>query len=311
VSRIKVVEVDASMIDEVHNLVRRFDNPLATRQRWLTALDQPWRPPNRPSGYASIVDGEMVAFLGALYSKRVLDGQPFEFCNFHSLICDPAHARSALRLIMRAEKVENLHSTVLTPVRNVHHMLIRMGFRPVDHRLLALRPLARGRDRSGGAGLTMTHGPEAIIDRVDEHQARLITDHAATDCRYLLAERDGQRCLVIYQRLGIRVPYGFVLHVGDRQLLQRASGPIRQEIMNDLGVRLVGVDSRMAGGRLPGSMALPTDTRRMLRSEVVPPHLVYNLYSEFPVLGVEAVPSPREELRQRLFPVLRRYLPTR
>lgn len=309
---VKVIEVDASRLDEVYSLVSAFDNPRPS-EHWKAALSTPWCPPGRPHGLAATIDGRMVGFLGTFFVERCIDGKAQQICNFHTLILDEEHRGAGLRLILRGFQVKEALFTALTPVRNVHRMLCRGGFVPLDDKLRLLAPvITRGRNAKDPqwSDVTIADGADAVLDRVDDTEARLVLDHAGTDSKFLMLERGDRRCLVSHITLGHRLDHSYVLHVGDPELFAELSVPLRHHIMEQTGTRLLATDSRfLRGHRPPSSAEFPIPARRLVRPAQVEPWKIDNLYSEMSVLGAPAIPSVREELRQHLGPILHRYIP--
>jgi hypothetical protein len=317
---VKVHDLDRSQLGEVYELVKQFDNPLP-RQQWIDKLSVPWNVEGRPLGIITVDEGgdgtagRVVGFLGYFFANRSIDGVEQQVCNQHTLILADDSRGAGAKLLVRGLRVKGAITTALTPVPNVHHMLSRAGYKTLDDRVTMLLPSVAGRASRRSlrwSDVSIHHGADEVLERLDDSTARLVIDHRDTGCRFLLVERAGRRCLIVHRKMGTRAGYGFVLHAGDHDMLDELTVPIRHSIMESCEVRSVGVDARFLRGRRPRfSVDVPLDTRRLYRHSESPPWMFDNLYSELAVLGSPALPSIREDVRQLVLPKIRRYLPGR
>jgi hypothetical protein len=207
-------------------------------------------------------------------------------------------------------RIKDATLTAMTAVRDVHAVLGRLKFQPLETRVLVVRPRRRRVDHDRARCVTDVGD---IVGRLDDSGARLVVDHDTDACRSVLVESVRGRCLVIATDVGYPMAHVHVLHVSDPDVFAAHAEEIRRHLTDGSGTRFVTVDARLVGGRpVPGALAVPVDVRRVYRPRtdgkgpLLPGDRLDNLYTELSLLRVSEIPNAQEELRQRLRPVISR-----
>ena len=113
-----------------------FESPWC-RDTWRALFEYPMvkRSPNL--GFVLESHGEIVGFLGAIYSQRIVSGQVQRFCNMSSWYTRPGFRESSLSLLTAMLAQPGYTITNFTPNRDVVQVIRACGFRRLEsHKVL-------------------------------------------------------------------------------------------------------------------------------------------------------------------------------
>ena len=283
----------AEEIDAAIGLLRAFA-PRVTASDWRTVLVGPGREADggrepKSVGFGAYHGGDMVGFLAAHASERIIRGRLERICNLHSVFVQPGFAPVGAYLLLAAMADPEVTLTALTPSPRVRDVLKAAHFDLLETasglypRLPDLHALRRGRP-----ALQQVFGDETWLDPA---HARLLRDHAPHGCRgHVVLVGDVARAFVITQRGRLRrlpmLGVSEILYLSDPAVAVRHFGWLKLAIMRAEGTMLLRCDARLTGGarRLAFWRARPG----FFRSKRLQPIDIDNLYSEIIYLDVLA-----------------------
>jgi len=281
--------------DEAYPLLQNFTNARLTRDDWRALFVPAFPTSSDHLGYLLRDQGKAVGVMGCIFSQRTIRGHQFEFCNLSSWFIHPDYRKYSMLFMRRLAELDSCVLTSLTPCKKVHNLFIRMGFVPMEERLLAIPPIPFG--SLSEPPVHLVSDPLELRIKLKGEALDILNDHSGLDCRHFLAESQGETCYIVctkrYKRSpGLRfrrIPTAVIHHASNPGLLARALHTITRRICLRMRAALVISDSRFIGlPSVPFSLSKPASRLyRPCKDQpfAFAPHEVDNLYSEFMLLN--------------------------
>jgi hypothetical protein len=293
--------LDAGHFNEVYEKYLATDDSLATADDWRRLFDVSLQFADC-CGYGLFHDGRIVGMVGMLFGERRVQGRMHRFCNLHSWNVDVPFRGASLLLMRPVLALKDHTLTDFTPTPHVVTINRRLGFKPLDSRLMLMFGSRRG---SGEVAAKCWTDPTDIAGRLDEPQAQIMRDCPPGEpFVHVLAETDFGQCHVVAARV-VRhwTAYCHVYHLSDPGVFRKCHSVIHRQLLDLTGTRFAAVDFRRFGKpRLPGSVVMPVQTNQFYRAADgnILPGDIDSLYSEVVYLQLTTMPSSRAFLRHLL-----------
>ena len=283
------------MFDDIYASFLESDHePYLTKDDWRplflrrNALDD-------CCGYALLDKSRIIGILGMLFSDRIVNGVTRRFCNLHTWEVNE-HRGKSLTLMRPALRLHDCTLTDLSPTDRVHHISLRLGFRPLDSRLRVLCPVTRS---NGSDDIDVITGHDRIRAMLSEEDGRLFEDHQTPGIGHLVLRSADNYCYAVYSDVvRYRFPYAHLHYFSNRELFQRYNLQIRDHIMQSTNARFVAVNDRSTRGmKLRLSVRLPVSKRHLFHPAGVQPADIDSLYTEISLLRLSTLPDFHALLR--------------
>ncbi|WP_425618697.1 GNAT family N-acetyltransferase [Anatilimnocola sp. NA78] len=284
-----IEKLTAAMFPDVYSsLLHPFDPqmPEATWQRAFV-LNR-WHDEDH-FGYVLRDEGKFVGMLGALFSRRQVDGREVRFCNLHNWYVRPEFRAQSLLLMRPILALKDHVVTDLSASSEVVAISARLGFTKLDR---TIRMLPRLPWRSSASDVLHLDTEAAAAEKLTSAELQLFRDHQGIDCQHLFVASDEGDCYIIASRIKSRwLPHVFVHHLNNPQVFARQSLQIRHHLLQS-GGRYVAVNvPHLAGQKVPYSL-LADANQRLVRGIHCPPSAIDSLYSEMPLFKLPIYPRP-------------------
>lgn len=158
-----------------------------------------WENPPPNIGFVVEDAGQIVGYLGGLYSRRRLAGAERLFCNMTSWTVLPKYRAYSIGLLKAMLAQPNLTITNYSASETVRKILSTFRFQSLDTgciRLLVVSLLPR---HLMSPGWTISVGSQALAGIRDPEQRRLMTEHVQWSCLPVMMERGDLRRLLLLQ----------------------------------------------------------------------------------------------------------------
>jgi len=277
---LSVRSIGADEIDASAQFLHDTLNPRVSAAAWRSLFHPPWQAHAPNSGFVLLdAAGQPVGVYAAVYSTRVIDGEPVPICNLAAFCVREDVRAHGLRLMRSLLGQKGFEFTDLSPSGNVVPMNERLGFRRLDTTTSLTLNLPGRR----GGGIRTTEDHEAIERALDETDRRIHCDHReAPAARHLLVQRDGAYAYLVYRRdRRRRLPlFASPLYVGgDRELLREAWPAVRTRLLRH-GLPFSLAEHRVLGFEPRWGVAVRHPRTKMIRGTRWRSDAVDYLYSE-------------------------------
>ncbi len=271
--------------DEIYPLLLDFANPRMTREDWRRMLfAPPWPVEEATRGFVLRDGGAVVGFLGTIFSRREVRGEPRRFCNLSSWIVKETHRSASLHLVFPVLALKGHTIVNLSPSATAYEVFARLGFRPLETGQVLLPPFARPAELLR-RGASLTTRLEEILAELAEPERRIAADMAGTLAGQALVRSGGRRCHVVATRSlwKGRWRLAHVQYASDWELFWEHLGLMSGAFRRLLGTVGLRVDARHLRGRRPAlsaARALPRPNLYRPASPEITPEMVDGLYTE-------------------------------
>lgn len=289
---VTVIEAKPEHFEKIYPLLRKLNDKTISKTEWNRLLTHPWSE-GKPYGFVLHTEaGDIVGFLGTVYSRREVDGETVIFCNLTSWVVDEAYRQHSLKLAFAALKDREATITAFTATKAVSPIWAKLGLRTLEpaYRIaLSVNPFT-----GVGSDWRASFGPEEARAMLTPSEGCLFDEHAAYGCQHLVvySKRDPARyCYFIFTITRIKgMPLAHIHYVSDRSVFDEASAFSMWAIARQARTPAALVPERFLGKRgLAGVIRYRYVFRPdkiFYRSPRVGPELIDNLYSELILLNL-------------------------
>jgi hypothetical protein len=274
----QIQQATPEMFEDIYDVLREFRGALK-KEDWRRLLDYRFSD-QRYRGWVSLVQGKIVGYLGAIFSRR----GDARICGLTSWITRSEHRKSNLRILtpmleLKDHTLLNLSASPFTAAL----FRERLGFSVLDEHVVVLPPLVpqltpRGWQRARELDVVLS--PE---------QLKLYSDHAPYHLTHLaFAGPQGHHLYVVASRTRFRRLNVSYLHfVSDPARFARIAGLVQRELADEHGTLVTVVDARLLGDEhVRGSFRWRLAQPRLYRPGApAPQKTIDSLYTELVVLN--------------------------
>ena len=283
------------------NLYESFlcdDDPLSGEKEWRDVFDYKWKTEEGHCGYALLSQGDVVGMLGMVFSQRHIDGRARKFCNLHTWWVREDFRGKSLSLLKPILNLDGYTITHFTPCDTIRAVTKRLGFCELNSQLkLLFSPRVLG---NGGGEMTLTRDEQAIEERLDDRDKRILLDHRPYGCGHLLVSDGDQYCYLLYTYVvRHRFPYCHIHYISNKKLFAEKETAIRSVLLRSHKAWFIAVDARLvAGMRLRRSLDFWAPAHALYKSSELGPAQIDNLYSDVVFLKLTVLPDISHEMGQ-------------
>lgn len=270
--------------ERIHPLLLRFNVPRITKADWRKIFTNHWDAPEGFCGYMLLKNGTAKGYLGAIFSRRVIDGEVEKFCNMTSWIVDKDCRGQSLALILELLKLKQYTITNFTPSRNVSAILQKLGFTPIEtqQQLVPTVPslvLKKGDYRC-------EFDLAVISKKLNDEDLRIFRDHQNFDCEHVLILSGDDYCYLLVKKVyRRRLPFANVHYLSNLTLLASAMDSVKLKICLNLQVvGLVVAERYLNGHQFKHARKYPIEHAAFYKSAKLSPGKIDTLYSEMILL---------------------------
>jgi hypothetical protein len=278
---VQVLPITSADVSRVAHFLHANLNTRISVDLWARTLTPPWKSSAPNHGFMLLAAGLVVGVYLAFYAERSVGGVRHRFCNLAGWCVLPEYRLLSVKLLRALTRQQGYHFTDLSPSGNVVPINERLGFRHLDSTLLAVPNMPW--PAFPGRGRVVTSDPRRIEDLLAGEELRLYLDHRGTVAarHVVLADRGGV-CYVVFRHdrpKGLPL-FASLVHVTDPAVFRRMFRPFTRHLLLRYGIPATLLEPRVAGYHPRAAIRVPTERRRMFRSDTLQPHQIDLLYSE-------------------------------
>jgi hypothetical protein len=267
------------MFDDIYGVLSEFGGALV-KDDWRRLLDYRFSDQDY-RGWVGVVNGEVVGFLGAIFSER----GGARYCGLTSWIVKKQHRKGNLKLLapmfeLKDHTLLNFSASPFTAA-----LFKRLGFGVLDEELVLI-PAVTPRLAPRGFEVVTSHREiEQLLDPA-EHKAWV--DHQPYRLDHVVVRRGGEHCWVAASKTKLkRMPVSHLHHVSNPRLFSELINVVQRELFCANRTVLSVVDRRLVAGHpMPGSVRWRLAQPRLYRPATPAPQgPIDSLYTELVLLN--------------------------
>lgn len=183
-------EVHEDLIPQVRDFLA-LQPEFGNRRDWDGLFRYGWKRNEYPYGYAAMDGNKVVAFIGTIYSDRVILGKKIPYCNLSTWIVDSSYRSRLLGLLIleRIFKAKDVLISSLTPSESSRDISEKMGFRLLEHSQITV-PMFPGfaLALNGNRDLLISFDVQEIPNHLGDEDRTIYEDHIGLDCTHFLVK---------------------------------------------------------------------------------------------------------------------------
>jgi acetoacetyl-CoA synthetase len=253
---------------------------------WQSLFNYTWLEKKPNFGFVA-VDGEtVIGFVGALYSKRRINGKTGLVCNLTSWYVRPDYHGWGAPLLAAALRDKTITFTALTPAPVTRQILKAMGFNSINSNKILFPPLFHIHTLLRNAP-SITFDSKRIDVLLNDEHRKIFYDHLPHDCLHAVIS-DGTEYLYLVAKRRVhgarRVPYSELLYVSAPSLLARHLERIKLAIIRKQRTLAVEADEHLFLLSTPRGIRF--ENHAFCRSSLFNARELDELYSELVILPI-------------------------
>lgn len=282
-------EVHGDLIPHVTDFLaqqREFGN----RRDWDGLFRYSWKRNEYPYGYAAMDGNKVVAFIGTIFSERVIQGKKVPYCNLSTWIVDSDYRARLLGLLIleRIFKMKDVFISSLTPSESSRDISEKMGFRLLEHSQITVPMFpAVAPAPNGNANLLISFDGREIRNHLGEEDRAIYDDHSGLQCTHFLIKGNSTSlyCYGIGTSWTLRRLHAFgakwlnLCYLSNVDVFVRNFQCFKKYVWRHGRFILLRYDSRLIPYRL-SSIQFKTKRSRQFKSAAFTSSHIDNLYSE-------------------------------
>ena len=177
-------------------LLEKFETAGTLKEKFPLLFQYHWPCSIDCCGVMIVDDGKVIAYLGLVFSDRIIQGKPEIFANLTTLIIDNNYRGQKLthRIIQYLQSLGDFSLTAITPIPSLYSMYKSNGFRDLlDHRVVFWKSPFLSKTPT----CTLLSDPKEIAQNLSGESLRIFKDHQAFHCNLLLFKNNNQSALVV------------------------------------------------------------------------------------------------------------------
>src|SRR3990167_7632558 len=268
--------------EKIYPLLQKFDSPY-TQEDWRRIFSYQWDGTENYVGFHLEHKGDVVGFMGLIFSCRYKHNQKYKCCNITSLIVKEAYRSATILLIRKIKQLEDTIFTGLGPIEESHRLFSMVGFIAYEsyYKIIPTVNYLVSRKHK----IEVYELPD-VLDRVSAENKRIAIDHANLKCKNILFDFNGNYCMLIYKikkqnHYGLLIKKIHIHYVSDILLFNQNIYPILGVFNERLGLlAAIYIDSRFVHKKLLFSITKQVNPPRICRNQYSNQIDIDELYSE-------------------------------
>lgn len=181
---------------QVLPLLEKFETAGALKEKFPLLFQFHWPCTIDFCGVMIVDEGKVIAYLGLVFSDRIIQGKPEIFANLTTLIIDSDYRGQKLthRIVQYLQSLGNFSLTAITPIPSLYSMYKSNGFRDLlDHRVIFWKSPFLGKN----SAFTLLSDKKEIAKNLTGESLRIFNDHQAFHCDLLLFKKGNQTAFLV------------------------------------------------------------------------------------------------------------------
>lgn len=177
-------------------LLEKFETAGALKEKFPLLFQYHWPCSIDFCGVMIEDEGKVIAYLGLVFSDRLIQGKPEIFANLTTLIIDSDYRGQKLthRIVQYLQSLGDFSLTAITPIPSLYSMYKSNGFRDLlDHRVIFWKSPFLVRNPA----CVLHSDPKEIAQNLTGESLRIFNDHQAFHCDLLLFKKGNESAMVV------------------------------------------------------------------------------------------------------------------
>lgn len=187
-----VREAKYNDFEKVYPLLHKLNSTTLSKKDWSNIFVNNFATDEDFCGFV-IEDNEQIhGFFGTIFSKRIINGKEYKFCNTTSWIVEEEYRAKSLVLLIKIHKLQNYIFTNFTPSETVYPILKKFDYKDIDNTKFLLKP----KPVFSSKVKIITNKFEVFLNEKD---LKIYELHKKFNLGFFIVKKNTDYCFVVYR----------------------------------------------------------------------------------------------------------------
>jgi hypothetical protein len=244
-----------------------------------------WENSELERGFVLLQGGEVVGFIGTLFSARRIENREINLCNLTTWKVKEGSRSQSVELLFPILKRKEHIITGLSLAPHVYPVYKMLGFRDLETCLTVFAPtvFAETKDR-----VESVFQIDLIRGHLNSDEKIVLDDHLKYECKHaVFFGESGYVYVVLSLSKKMHIPCVYIHHISNKDFFVRHHPSIVSRLMTIYRAPFVVTEGRYLDGyHLPLTLRYRLNVPRMVKGQMIDHKFIDSLYSELIVLNL-------------------------
>ena len=280
-----------AMSEDFHGtypLFAEFNNHNLTRNDWQQLFNNCFESDEGFCGYLMEYKGDIVGYIGMIFSKRIIGGIEKKFCNITGFVVKKEFRSKSLLLLFPVLQMTEHVLSSFSPSPTAHTILKKFGFNELESIVHISLPVINPFKLFFNKPLILSHIKNIQNELLSfERLNKIFNDHLKFKCKHLLIKTSTGFCYIVYTKVKRKkIPMAQLHFISNPQVFTDYLDAIKFFLIKTHGIFIILIDSRFTTKRPSFSIEFKLPIPRLFKSKSLSTREVDGLYSEFIALNL-------------------------
>lgn len=292
----KLEKLKTSMFPHLYKSFFREDDPLTSEEDWEKTFNYIWAKEEDGNGYVLTEQSDIVGVIGTIFSKRIIDGKEYKFCNLHNWYVKEKNRGRGRQLMKPILNLKDYTITNFTPTDRGFTISKKLGFKELDSSLRIFFSPNILNKSSASSDYQFILDKKNIEAALYGKHRKIFSDHKNYGCSHILVRsksNPNDDCYIVYTRVTRYIrPYCYIHYLSNTDLFEKAYRLICRRLSHLNNCLFTVIENRFVSKRkFPFSLKFPFKNPQLYLTSQVQPKNIDTLYSEIVFLKLCTFPD--------------------
>jgi len=179
--------------EKVYPLLHKLNSSTLSKDDWQKLFVNNFNTDENFCGFVIEDNDKIQGFLGAIFSKKDINGKEYKFCNSTSWIVEEKYRAKSLILLMKIHKLKNYIFTNFTPSETVYPILKKIGYKDIDN----TKYLLKSKPNFSSKVKIITTNFDKILNK---YEIQIYKQHKNFNVGFFIIKTKTNYCFVVYRK---------------------------------------------------------------------------------------------------------------
>ncbi len=233
----KVRQAEIEDFDKVYPLLKEMNSTRLSKEDWFRLFQNHWSIDEFSPGIVLELDDKIVGYIGTIYSRQFVDGQPKIFCNLTTWIVQDEFRSHSIMMIFSLVRNKNIVLTSFSSDNVTYEVYKKLGFKDGNQEKRIIYPFPSFR----AGNYQLTDNIKMIKEAINIDK-NIFNDHCSFKNSYILIKYKYEVCLL----MGVTRKKVFKLYyASNKSFFQKHLKYFRNKLMSKVNVKKIQADEQL------------------------------------------------------------------
>jgi len=237
----KVRKAEIEDFENVYPLLQEMNNTRLSKDDWFKLFENHWDIEEFSPGIVLEVGKKIVGYIGTIYSKQIIEGQPQLFCNLTTWIVQDEYRSHSIMMILSLVRNKNVVLTSFSSNNVTYEVYKKLGFKDGNNNKRIVYPMPSFRSKK----YQLVTDVELIRTTINVDAQAVFNDHRLFGNAYILITFGNEQCLL----MGVnRNKHLNIYYASNRKFLQKHISGFRGKLMSLFNAKKMLINESLLAG---------------------------------------------------------------